>query len=67
MVGDAEIGIELSHLIRREGKSNGARHLLVSLIAGGIFVFVVFVVGPILSWLDWERQTATTWETNDEL
>ena len=31
--------------------------LLVSLIAGGIFLFVVFVVGPILSWLDWERQT----------
>lgn len=31
--------------------------LLLSLLAGAIFLFVVFVLGPILAWLDWERQT----------
>jgi hypothetical protein len=31
--------------------------LLLSLLAGAIMLFVVFVVGPILARLDWERKT----------
>jgi hypothetical protein len=31
--------------------------MLGSLIVGAIFLLVVFLVGPMFAWLDWERQT----------